>query len=55
MKKILPFVFAMLFAFAIQACENEQDIAAADVPQPVMTAFQAKYPGVTATGWEKAK
>jgi hypothetical protein len=54
MKRIFFYVFAMLVALTIQSCENEQDISAADVPQPVITAFQIKYPGITATGWEKA-
>jgi hypothetical protein len=55
MKKTISYLFAVLFVFVIQSCENEQDISASEVPQPVMSAFKAKYPGVTATGWEKIK
>jgi uncharacterized membrane protein YkoI len=45
-----------LIVFAITgflSCENEQQISASEVPQPVMSAFQAKYPNITADKWVK--
>ena len=52
MKKII----AYLIVFAITgfvSCENEQEVSASEVPQPVMTSFQSKYPNITADKWVK--
>ncbi len=52
MKKTI--IYLTVFAITVlAACENEQEIAASEVPQPVMSAFQSKYPNITADKWVK--
>ena len=52
MKKTITCV--SVFAIAgLLSCENEQEISASQVPQSVMSAFQTKYPNITADKWEK--
>lgn len=52
MKKII--IYLAVFAItAFVSCENEQEISASEVPQPVMSAFQSKYPNITAKKWIK--
>ena len=50
MKKAIIYlaIFAIAFLFS---CESEHEISASQVPQPVMSAFQAKYPNITADKW----
>src|SRR4051794_8740010 len=52
MKKriIYSAVFVMTALFS---CENEHEIAASQVPQPVMSSFHAKYPNITPEKWVK--
>ncbi len=52
MKKIIIYL-AVLAITALLSCENEQEISASEVPQPVMSAFQAKYPNITPEKWVK--
>ena len=52
MKKIITYLFALVI-ISFASCENEQEITASEVPQPVMSAFQAKYPNITADKWVK--
>ena len=54
MKKII-FYLAFFTLTASLSCENEQQISASSVPEPVMTAFKAKYPDVTPDKWVKEK
>jgi Putative beta-lactamase-inhibitor-like, PepSY-like len=52
MKKII--IYLAVFAItAFVSCENEQEISASEVPEPVMNAFQSKYPNITAKKWIK--
>jgi uncharacterized membrane protein YkoI len=54
MKKIL--VFCAICAFIIfSSCEQHTKIAASEVPQSVMTAFNAKYQGATDVEWMTEK
>jgi len=46
---------AVFIITASQSCENEQEISASSVPQPVLDAFKAKYPDVTPEKWVKEK
>ena len=52
MKKIITYLAFFAIAGFI-SCENEQEISASEVPQPVMSAFQSKYPNITADKWVK--
>ena len=38
---------------SLASCESEQQISASQVPQPVMSAFQTKYPNITPEKWVK--
>ena len=52
MKKAI--IYLTVFAITVLlSCENEQEISASEVPQPVMNAFQAKYPSITPAKWIK--
>ena len=47
-------IYLTVFAVTVLlSCENEQEISASDVPQPVISAFQAKYPNITPAKWIK--
>jgi hypothetical protein len=35
------------------SCESDHEISASQVPRPVMSAFQSKYPNITADKWVK--
>lgn len=52
MKKII-ICLAVFTVTALTSCENEHEISALEVPQPVMNAFHAKYPNITADKWMK--
>jgi len=54
MKKTM--IFLTVFAVTVLlSCENEQEVSASEVPQPVISAFQAKYPNITPEKWVKEK
>ena len=44
---------AFTAATFLLSCENEEQIAASEVPPLVMSAFQGKYPNITAEEWVK--
>lgn len=44
-----------IFAFALLSSCSDKKLAASDVPQPAMAAFNAKYPGATNIAWIKEK
>ncbi len=46
--------YALLVIFLVQSC-SEEEIPQSQVPQPVIAAFQKKYPGATDMEWEKEK
>lgn len=52
MKKTIICLTVLLIT-ALASCENEQEISASQVPQPVMSAFQSKYPNITPEKWIK--
>jgi len=52
MKKIITWL-TVLTITSLLACENEQEISASQVPTPVMSAFQSKYPNITPDKWVK--
>ena len=54
MKKIIVLLSAFTIT-AIVSCENEHEISASQVPQPVMNAFQTKYPNITPDKWVQEK
>ena len=54
MKKTMIYL-TVFAAIVLLSCENEQEISASEVPHPVMTAFQAKYPNITPGKWVKEK
>jgi uncharacterized membrane protein YkoI len=54
MKKIIAYL-SVLVVTCIFSCEDEHEISASQVPQPVMTAFQKKYPNITADKWVQEK
>jgi len=54
MKKIIVLLSAFTIT-AIVSCENEHEISASQVPQPVMNAFQTKYPNITPGKWVQEK
>ena len=47
---ICLFIYASILFLS---CENEEEISASEVPQPVMNAFQSKYPNITPGKWVK--
>jgi uncharacterized membrane protein YkoI len=53
MKKII-FYFAVV-SFSILSSCNETKIAASEVPQPAVAAFNAKYQGATDVEWKTEK
>ena len=54
MKKIIAYL-SVLVVTCIFSCEDEHEISASQVPQPVMTSFQTKYPNITADKWVQEK
>ena len=52
MKKILLCTIISAITF-LSSCENEKEISASQVPQPVMNTFQSKYPNITPEKWVK--
>jgi len=54
MKKIIAYLIVFVIA-GLLSCENEHEISAAQVPQPVMSAFQTKYPNITPDKWVQEK
>ena len=54
MKKTIIYL-AVFVMTALFSCENEQEISASQVPQPVMNSFQTKYPNVTVDKWIQEK
>ena len=52
MKKSIPYT-AIAIMVILLSCENEEEISASEVPQPVMSAFQSKYPDISPEKWEK--
>ena len=53
MKKIIICLTVIAMTVLVSCGENEQEISASQVPQPVMNAFQAKYPNITPEKWVK--
>ncbi len=49
MKKLL--FYSAFFSFLIIASCNDNKIAASKVPEPILTSFNAKYPGATDVEW----
>ncbi len=49
--KIAPLILFLLTS----ACATEFEIAASDVPQAVLDAFNSKYPGAEEVEWEVEK
>ena len=54
MEKTIKFL-TIICTFVLVSCVSEFKIPAADVPQTVMSAFQAKYPNVQNAEWEAEK
>ena len=61
MKKLFFVLTMALLLSALPACNDDKktnatsdDISVNDVPEPVRTAFAAKYPGATDVKWEDA-
>ena len=54
MKKTIACIAFISITFFI-SCENEQEISASEVPQPVRSSFQSKYPNITPEKWVKEK
>jgi len=52
MKKSITYT-AIAIMVILLSCENEEEISASQVPQPVMSAFQSKYPNISPEKWEK--
>ncbi|OQP60072.1 hypothetical protein A3860_34645 [Niastella vici] len=54
MKKLMVYLIVFTMTASL-SCENEQEISASSVPEPVMNAFKAKYPAITPDKWVKEK
>ncbi len=54
MKKIIIYSAVILSLGIVSSC-NEKKIAASEVPQPAMAAFNTKYPGAADVEWETEK
>jgi hypothetical protein len=54
MKKLMVYLTVFTMTASV-SCENEQEISASSVPEPVINAFKAKYPDVTPEKWVKEK
>jgi hypothetical protein len=54
MKKLMVYLTVFTMTASV-SCENEQEISATSVPEPVINAFKAKYPDVTPDKWVKEK
>lgn len=54
MKKIIACLIISATT-GLLSCESEHEINASQVPQPVMNAFQTKYPNITADKWVQEK
>jgi uncharacterized membrane protein YkoI len=52
MKKMLTCTITSAIILQL-SCENEHEISTSQVPQPVMTSFQSKYPNISADKWVK--
>lgn len=50
MKKSIIYL-AVIVMTALFSCHSQQEIPASRVPQPVMTAFQTRYPNITVDKW----
>ncbi|HEY0731830.1 MAG TPA: hypothetical protein VGD33_05395 [Chitinophagaceae bacterium] len=65
MKKLILLFSVVISLAGFQACENksgtgtetkaDDDIPVSEVPQPVQSAFAARYATATAVKWENAK
>ncbi len=53
MKKIIIYLTVFAITVLVSCGEDEQEISSSEVPQPVMNAFQSKYPNITADKWVK--
>jgi hypothetical protein len=47
-------IFSVL-VFSLSACSSSMDLISTDVPPPVASSFQAKYPNATKVEWEAEK
>lgn len=60
MKQIFFLLCLAIFTFLTPSCNDDSGkssdkLAPSDVPAAVVSAFNAKYPGITTVEWEKAK
>lgn len=55
MKKSIIYLTVFAITALVSCGEDEQEIPSSAVPQPVMSAFQAKYPNETLEKWTKEK
>jgi hypothetical protein len=55
MKKLITYLTVFAITGLVSCGEDEHEISASAVPQPVMSAFQAKYPNVTPEKWIREK
>ena len=55
MKKSIIYLTVFVITALVSCGEDEQEISSSAVPQPVMSAFQTKYPNVTPEKWIKEK